>query len=369
MFLLLVTLVAHTVNTLLVYDCQTLLNLRLSDKILGNFDYYGQRTLPPFLSDFLTYLCCTPVPPPQRKWHHRRGKHSGCLVRLKAGLVRPDRGGYGAGPCIWISQRSLDLVATCLVPVAGSDVMFQPRGPCSPCLHWGGVNLGYMRPLCWASPSAVCPDTPASSRVGLVNARSLTNKSFILKDFFVSRELYFLFFSETWLRIFESSVFTKLLPDKCCFFNSPQMSGRREGIATLNVNSYCCHPPSPALNSSCLSWGILTWCCVLWSSGLLNITDFLTDFSVFLADIMPKYDQILIVGDCNIHVCCPCMLFKVINSVLNAPLTGTETSTAVCENVLHYFIDKVTSTRALIPPPASDPSVFVPHSVGSSLSL
>ena len=132
---------------------------------------------------------------------------------------------------------------------------------------------------------------------------------------------------------------------------------------TLNVNSYCCHPPSPALNSSCLSWGILTWCCVLWSSGLLNITDFLTDFSVFLADIMPKYDQILIVGDCNIHVCCPCMLFKVINSVLNAPLTGTEASTAVCENVLHYFIDKVTSTRALIPPPASDPSVFVPHSV------
>ena len=33
--------------------------------------------------------------------------------------------------------------------------------------------------------------------------------------------------------------------------------------------------------------------------------DFLTDFYVFLADIMPKYDQVLIVGDCNIYVCCP----------------------------------------------------------------
>ena len=33
--------------------------------------------------------------------------------------------------------------------------------------------------------------------------------------------------------------------------------------------------------------------------------DFLSDFSVFLADIMPKYDRVLIVGDCNIHVCCP----------------------------------------------------------------
>lgn len=56
------------------------------------------------------------------------------------------------------------------------------------------------------------------------------------------------------------------------------------------------------------------------------------------------------------------MLFKVINSVLNAPQTGIEASPALCENFLHYFIDKVTSTRALISPPASDPSVFVPCS-------
>jgi len=32
---------------------------------------------------------------------------------------------------------------------------------------------------------------------------------------------------------------------------------------------------------------------------------FLNDFLDFLAEIMPKYDRVLIVGDFNIHVCCP----------------------------------------------------------------
>ena len=46
--------------------------------------------------------------------------------------------------------------------------------------------------------------------------------------------------------------------------------------------------------------------------------------------------------------------------MLNAPQTGIEASPAVCENFLHYFIDKVTSTRALVSSPLSDHSVFVP---------
>ena len=33
--------------------------------------------------------------------------------------------------------------------------------------------------------------------------------------------------------------------------------------------------------------------------------DFLNDFSDFLAEILPKYDRVLIVGDFNVHVCCP----------------------------------------------------------------
>ena len=33
--------------------------------------------------------------------------------------------------------------------------------------------------------------------------------------------------------------------------------------------------------------------------------DSLNDFSDFLAEIRPKYDRVLIIGDFNVHVCCP----------------------------------------------------------------
>lgn len=39
-----------------------------------------------------------------------------------------------------------------------------------------------------------------------------------------------------------------------------------------------------------------------------------------------------------------------------------EASPTVCENFLHFFIDKVSSTRALISPSAYDPSISVPCS-------
>ena len=172
---------------------------------------------------------------------------AGCLVRLRAGLVHPGRGGYGAVPHLCVSRLWLDPVAACLVPVTGSDDLFLPHGPCPPCSRWHGVDPGNLRPLCRDPLSAACPDPPAPARFGLANARLLANKTFILKDFFTSRGLDFLFVTETWLSAGESCAFTELLPAECRYFNSPRTSGRGGRIATI-FKRYRCHWLSPALN-------------------------------------------------------------------------------------------------------------------------
>ena len=151
-------------------------------------------------------------------------------------------------------------------------------------------------------------------RFSLVNARSLANKSFILKDFFISQELDFPLYpslSETWMGVGASSVFTELLPAECCFFNSPWTSGQGGGIATVFKSDFKCKQLSLSFSFTSFELRLfelghshtVLYAVIYWPPNYNK--DFLTDFSEFLADIMPKYDWALIVGDCNIHVCCP----------------------------------------------------------------
>jgi len=153
-FLLFLTLVAHNPDSLLVCDCQMLLDLRISEIDLAILDHYEQQTLLPFLSGIPGYLCRTSSPLPWRKRYRRRNKRGGCLVRLRAGLVRPDHGGYRGLPRLCVSRRWLDPVPACLVPVTGSDDLFLPRGPCPPCPRWRGVE--WIRETCGLSVGTQC---------------------------------------------------------------------------------------------------------------------------------------------------------------------------------------------------------------------
>ncbi len=109
----------------------------------------------------------------------------------------------------------------------------------------------------------------------------------------------------------ESSAFSELLPHDCCYFNSPQMSGRGGGIATVFKSFYKCKQLS--LSSSFTSFELSLFelgrshtvlCAVVYRPPKYN-KDFIDEFFDFLAEIMLKYDSVLIVGDFNVHVCCP----------------------------------------------------------------
>lgn len=141
-----------------------------------------------------------------------RGRCNGCLVKLEVSLrcsCTPLSKKHGAVPRFSISLHSLEPVDDWLVPVASLDGTFQPRKPCSACPSWLGVNLQNLWPLCRASRMANNADPPLTVKTGLVNARSLANKTFILKALFISRGLDFLCVCETWLSTVKCSIFSE----------------------------------------------------------------------------------------------------------------------------------------------------------------
>lgn len=123
------------------------------------------------------------------------------LVKLKICLVRSSsfsRTGYGFLFPFSVHRHFLDPIDACLLPVASFVEGLQPRQPCSPQFSLCGLNLLSLRTLIRA-PRSDEPQAQAPARIGLANARSLANKTFVLRDFFSSRALDFLCMTEIWI--------------------------------------------------------------------------------------------------------------------------------------------------------------------------
>ena len=139
--------------------------------------------------------------------------------------------------------------------------------------------------------------------------RSLSSKTFVLNDFFLSRELDFLFLCETWLSPDDNMSFSELCPPDCGFLNAPRSSGRGGGVAAVYKSRFRCRQIRHAGFSSfelllfelTLSSPVL--CAVVYRPPKFN-KDFISDFAELLAELVVNYDYLLICGDFNIHVCC-----------------------------------------------------------------
>ena len=93
-----------------------------------------------------------------------------------------------------------------------------------------GVNLDN---LCQLRHTSKLDSMDLTLHMALINARSITNKSFVLNYFFIYRDLDFMLLTETWLHISESTAFFELLPPDCSFFSSPWTTGKGGGVATV----------------------------------------------------------------------------------------------------------------------------------------
>lgn len=127
----------------------------------------------------------------------------------------------------------------CTIPVVWSS---SRRLHTKTCHENGNGNFAHLRCLEYVSSRAPLDTTTSSTtlKMALVNARSLSNKTFILNDFFISHALDVLFVTETWLKNGDQSSLSELSPSDCSFYNTPRPSGHGGGLATIFRNSFKC---------------------------------------------------------------------------------------------------------------------------------
>ena len=121
-----------------------------------------------------------------------------------------------------------------------------------------------------------------------------------------------LFITETWLNANDLTPLGELCPPHCGFLNAHRASGRGGGLDTIfNNNTFKCRfLPTIAYSSFEVQLLLLNVhlpiLCALVdrppkTTGSLSINEF-TDL---LSSMASRSDKLLIVGDFNIHICCP----------------------------------------------------------------
>ncbi|XP_059181166.1 serine/threonine-protein kinase Chk2-like [Centropristis striata] len=226
---LLLCVFCQDVSTLIVYNRQALYNIKALSESLSLSRQGKHHSLPPVFAEVPVHLLHFPCALPRKKRFRRRGKRGGVIVKFKAYLAtsvgRSDARLIHDGryfPAVkralhmrgcWIRPVLPELLTTpiagfstlpnlCPVPLmfpaTPSDLAVEvPRWCCQLRARRDGVTPDLLRPLKRAASPAT---EELELRMALLNTRSLVNKTFLLNDFFTSRDLDFMLLTETWLR-------------------------------------------------------------------------------------------------------------------------------------------------------------------------
>ena len=145
-------------------------------------------------------------------------------------------------------------------------------------------------------------------KYGLVNARSVNNKTEIVSDFIIEHDLDVLGITETWLQSNDSFTTNNITPSGFSIVSNPRINKRGGGVAIIIKNDFTCRRLATAsfstfevllvqVTSSMKFFVIAT---IYRSPGPLR--NFLSELSDFLSTLVAKYDNFLLAGDFNIHM-------------------------------------------------------------------
>ena len=143
--------------------------------------------------------------------------------------------------------------------------------------------------------------------MALINVRSACNKPFVIRDFFSSHHLDFLFLTETWLKENDNVTVNKLCPATCNIINSPRTSSRGGGLAAVFSKQFTCR--SVDIDSFKTFEALLLRIGSIESLFVLLCyrppgpkSEFLIEFSEFLSSVVVKVDNLSLIGDFNFQV-------------------------------------------------------------------
>lgn len=325
---LFVSLCLCSVKSTVVYDRQTLLDIGAS--VASSLSYQPKqwsfhRALRLKLPEVIwsTSCCC-----PRTRRARRRGKRAGAAVKLRRlnrcrSPVMLLTTSMAAGPRVRLScLRPILPASTSQLPAFAPVKRQRPTHtsmasvPAWPRSGLGGSGNrssactsvasvpGNLRSLPRASTIGRAGSDSIS--VGLLNARSIANKSFLLNDFVVAKKLDFLLVSESWQRVGEFASLNELCPPNYIYSCAPRCTGRGGGLASFYRD---CFSINTVTTESFPSFEVLSTK-VGRSNPFYSILiyrppgkngSFLSDFGDFLASVI-RYDRVLLCGDFNIHV-------------------------------------------------------------------
>ena len=160
-------------------------------------------------------------------------------------------------------------------------------------------------------PPSVPTPSVSQLRIALLNIRSLNLKSNVCNNFITSNKIDILVLTETWLKPDDFDLLNAASPPTYSHLQKPRISGRvGGGLAVIFNIDYTC---SSILFGDFLSFEYMaftinkkhpTLFIAVYRPPKPN-SSFIPEFSELLSMAMSKYSIITLLGDFNVHVCCP----------------------------------------------------------------